>query len=186
MQLALSYCLILTTVAALERTREEETRLSKGIEKRTLAILAHSGRFKQSETSGAKLPLDQDESPRPLTFPILSPTGPTRNSALFLAVSFCPFLSPLRRALLLVLERRAGNSCSNGFVAATYDPVALFFLRFRRRLHFLRFYPLRWIFATSCLSRGRLESSFISVASPNDSPYDCNDSAGKTFKWSLA
>lgn len=167
-------------------SEREKKRRGQGDRQANARILAHSRRFKQSETSGAKLPLDQDESPRPLTFPILSPTGPARNSTLSLAASFCPFLSPLRRSLLLVLERRAGNSCSNGFVAATYDPVALFFLRFRRRLHFLRFYPLRRVFATSCLSRGRLESSFIPVASPNDSPYDRNDSVGKTFKWSLA
>lgn len=90
----------------------------------------HSGRFKQSETSGAKLtPSFQDESRRPLTFPILSPTGPARNSALFLAASFsfffffCPFLSP--RSLPPTRFRTSSWKLvfQRGFVAAAYGPL---------------------------------------------------------------
>jgi hypothetical protein len=117
---------------------------------------------------------------RPLTFPILSLAGHAHKSTL--SPSFCLFLSS-HRFHPVVLEHRAGNSCSISFVPTTYDSLAIVFLRFRRRLYFLRFYSRPPGSRDFLLPRGKLESSFISVATSGDR--DRNDCAGKTFKWSL-
>lgn len=127
---------------------------------------SRSERFKQSEThithtSEAKTtPLSRTSR----IVPNFSHSfGVARNSTLFL-YPFCSFLSPWH-SLLLVLERRAGNSCFIGFVATVYGSFAMVVLCFRRRLHFLRFCLIPRISRSFLLLRGKLEYLFIAVIS---------------------
>lgn len=123
---------------------------------------------KRADETTPLVPRRVAASRRPLTFPILSPTGPARNSsARFPSPAFLPLSFATFRSILPVLEPRAGNSCSNGFVAAI--PTVLSRCSSCAFDDDSTFSGFSRLFA--CLSRyGRLESSFISIASPNDPP----------------